>query len=290
MRAFVFPGQGSQKRGMGQELFDKVQEFKVAESQIDAILGCSVRRLCLEDKDDRLRQTQYTQPCLYIANALHYYQALTEGKRPEFTAGHSVGEYSALLAAGAFDLITGLRLVQKRGELMSRAKNGGMAAVVGLDLQRIQAVLRDNSFDLLDIANQNAEEQTVISGPVPEIERAKPVFERAGASTYMTLQVSAAFHSRYMESAEDEFADFLGGFSFNPLKVPVISNVTGRPYPTGDPTVCIRYLLTRQITQPVLWLDCVRCLLQAGVTEFDELGPGIVLTNLIHQIRNPRAH
>src|ERR1700733_8040785 len=132
MIAFIFPGQGSQKRGMGQGLFDDVREYAVAEKEVDMILGYSLRKLCLEDADNRLKETQFTQPSLYVVNALYYYKALRQGPRPSYLAGHSLGEYNALHAAGVFDLLTGLRLVKKRGELMSQAKNGGMGAVIGL--------------------------------------------------------------------------------------------------------------------------------------------------------------
>src|SRR3954452_21537571 len=137
MNVFVFPGQGSQKRGMGQDLFNEVPEFLSAEQEIDALLGYSVRKLCLEDGDKQLSQTQYTQPCLYVVNALHYYKAVADGARPEYLAGHSLGEYNALMAAGAFDFMTGLRLVQRRGELMAGAKNGAMAAVIGLSSEAV---------------------------------------------------------------------------------------------------------------------------------------------------------
>jgi malonyl CoA-acyl carrier protein transacylase len=132
MIAFVFPGQGSQKKGMGQGLFDEVREYGAVEKEVDSILGYSMRKLCLEDTDNRLKETQYTQPSLYVVNALHYYKAISQGVLPTYVAGHSLGEYNALLAAGVFDFLTGLRLVKKRGELMSQAKNGGMGAVIGL--------------------------------------------------------------------------------------------------------------------------------------------------------------
>src|SRR6185295_15987496 len=130
MIAFVFPGQGAQKRGMGQGLFDEVREYSAVEREVDALMGYSMRKLCLEDVDNRLKETQYTQPALYVVNALHYYKARSQGLQPGFLAGHSLGEYNALLAAGVFDLLTGLRLVKKRGELMARARAGGMGAII----------------------------------------------------------------------------------------------------------------------------------------------------------------
>lgn len=284
MSVFFFPGQGSQKRGMGQELFDEVNEFVAVEHQIDQCLGYSVRKLCLEDTDNRLKETQYTQPCLYVVNALHYYKAVLQGERPSFLAGHSVGEYNALLAAGAFDFLTGLRLVQKRGELMAQAKNGGMAAVIGLNASHIPQVFRENGLSSLDIANYNSPLQTVISGPLDEIKRAGPIFEKAGARLYFPLPVSAAFHSRYMVEASEAFARFLASFSFMDLKIPVISNVTGHPYPEGHPSATIRSLLVRQMTRPVRWMQTVRYLLEKGATSFKELGPGTVLTKLAQKI------
>src|SRR6266508_3278188 len=125
MIAFVFPGQGSQKRGMGAGLFNEAPQYAEVEMEVDAILGYSLRKLCLEDPDNRLKETEFTQPCLYVVNALHYYKAVNQGARPDYLAGHSLGEYNALLAAGVFDFLTGLRLAQRRGEMMSRAKNGG---------------------------------------------------------------------------------------------------------------------------------------------------------------------
>src|SRR5881397_1216148 len=150
MIAFVFPGQGSQKRGMGQGLFDDVPQYAAVEKAVDAILGYSMRRLCLEDPENRLKETQFTQPSLYVVNALHYYKAAREGTQPAYLAGHSLGEYNALLAAGVFDFLTGLRLVKKRGELMSQARNGGMAAVIGLDADRIAKVIQENGLAGID--------------------------------------------------------------------------------------------------------------------------------------------
>jgi malonyl CoA-acyl carrier protein transacylase len=285
MIAFLFPGQGSQRRGMGQGLFDEVPEFLAKEREIDKCLGYSVRTLCLEDPGNRLKETQYTQPCLYIVNALHYYRAISQGgERPRFLAGHSLGEYNALLAAGAFDLLTGLRLVQKRGELMSKIKNGGMAAVIGLNMSQITRLLEENGLSALDVANYNSQEQIVLSGLLNDIERAAPIFGKAGAKLYVPLLVSAAFHSRYMGEVAKKFGEFLNASTFSSLRTTVISNVTGQPYPSDDPSTSVRSLLTQQISSSVQWVQSVRYMLTQGTTSFQELGPGEVLTQLVKRI------
>src|SRR5437868_2076523 len=156
MLVYVFPGQGSQKKGMGQGLFDTVPEYRGLEPQVDQLLGYSLRQLCLEDAQGSLKDTRHTQPALYIVNALTCYQALASGEQPQALAGHSFGEYNALLAAGCFDLLTGLRMVLKRGELMGRASGGGMAAVIGLEAARIEAVLAEQQIGTLDVANYNS--------------------------------------------------------------------------------------------------------------------------------------
>ncbi len=285
MKVFVFPGQGSQKRGMGEGLFDSVAQFAQVEGDVDRLLGYSLRELCLEDADNRLKETRFTQPALYVVNALHYFKAVAEGNKPDAVAGHSLGEYDALLAAGAFDLLTGLRLVQKRGELMAQARGGGMAAVIGLTPEQIAATLKQNGLDSVDVANYNSPTQTVISGPVADMQRAKPVFEQAGARMYVPLQVSAAFHSRYMADAGKSFDDFLADFKFSAPGIPVIANVTAEPYPASDPNAAIRSLLVKQITQSVQWTQSIRHLIGKGAQSFEEMGPGNVLTKLIGQIQ-----
>lgn len=286
MNAFVFPGQGSQKRGMGAGLFDEVREYAAAEREVDAILGYSMRKLCLEDPENRLKETQFTQPALYVVNALHYYKALSQGTQPAYVAGHSLGEYNALLAAGVFDFLTGLRLVQKRGALMSQAKNGGMGAVIGLSAGAIAQAIRDHGLTSLDVANFNTPTQTVVSGPVDDVKRAGPFFEKAGAQMYIPLQVSAAFHSRYMADAGNAFADFLAPMSFSTPKIPVIANVTAQPYPNGNGGAdSVKSLLSSQITQSVQWAQSVRYLMGQGVTQFTEVGPGNVLTRMVQQIQ-----
>jgi malonyl CoA-acyl carrier protein transacylase len=289
MIAFLFPGQGSQKRGMGAGLFDEARQYAEVEKEVDAILGYSLRELCLEDPDNRLKETEFTQPCLYVVNALHYYKAVNQGARPDYLAGHSLGEYNALLAAGVFDFLTGLRLAQRRGELMSRAKNGGMAAVVGLGSGVVAEVIEENRLVGIDIANFNTPSQTVVSGPIEDIRRAGPFFETAGARVYMPLQVSAAFHSRYMAEAARAFDDFLAPFSFVAPKIPVIANATARPYPTDNASDSVKSLLARQITHSVRWTESIHFLIDNGVTQFTEMGPGIVLTRMIQQLQEQKA-
>lgn len=285
MITFTFPGQGSQQRGMGKGLFDEVREYVAVEKDVDALLGYSLRTLCLEDPGNQLKDTRFTQPCLYVVNALHYYKALAEGHAPAFLAGHSLGEYNALLAAGVFDFLTGLRLVKRRGELMALARNGSMGAVIGLSVPRIAQVLRDHGLTGIDIANMNSPSQTVISGPTQDILRAGPLFETAGASMYMPLPVSAAFHSRYVADAAAAFADFLAPISFAAPRIPVIANVTAEPYPSHEPEAAVKSLLVRQITSPVQWAPTICLLMSRGVTQFKECGPGNVLTRLLQQIQ-----
>lgn len=283
MLAYVFPGQGSQHKGMGEGLFG---EFKELTAAADAILGYSIEDLCLNDPENKLGLTSYTQPALYVVNALTYLKKLKDsGRVPDFVAGHSLGEYNALFAAGVFDFETGLKLVIKRGELMSMATGGGMAAVVGLSEEKVKAVLEDNNLHSIDIANYNTPSQIVISGPRDDIERAKPIFDAAEARTYVVLNVSGAFHSRYMTESGRRFAEFVEGFEFFPAKIPVISNVSARPYGPGD----IKKNLIEQINNPVRWTESIRYLMGKGEIDIVQVGPGSVLTGLVKAIRREAA-
>lgn len=278
MKAFIFPGQGAQKKGMGASLFE---EFKDEIALADRILGYSIEELCLEDPQNLLGQTQYTQPALYIVNAFHYFNKVNgSGQLPDYVAGHSLGEYNALLAAGAFDFETGLKLVKKRGELMSQIYGGGMAAVVGLNVERVAQLLRDNHVQSIDIANYNTPSQTVIAGPREDIESVQSIFEDAGG-IYIILRVSGAFHSRYMNKVKEELSVYLDGFEFNDLNIPVISNTYARPYYNNE----IKTNLINQVDHPVRWTDSIRYLLGHENIEIVEVGPGQVLSKLVQGIK-----
>lgn len=276
MTTFVFPGQGSQKKGMGAGLFEKYVELT---AKADEVLGYSVSELCLKDPHSQLTQTQFTQPALFVVNALSYLNLVEEKwKYPDFVAGHSLGEYSALFASGALDFETGLRLVKRRGELMSRISGGGMAAVVGIDEETIRRLLKDNGFDDVDIANFNAPGQLIISGLRETVVRTKPIFEAAGAR-FAQLQVSGAFHSRQMIPTQREFSAYLRQFKYHDLQIPVVSNVEASFY-SKDRVV---ELLANQLVQPVRWTDSIQFLRRKGEMNFVEVGPGNVLTKLIEK-------
>ncbi|WP_329110184.1 ACP S-malonyltransferase [Micromonospora sp. NBC_01699] len=275
---YVFPGQGAQAKGMGRELFDRFPELV---ARADAILGYSLRELCLDDPDRNLRNTEYTQPALYVVNALTWLATLQEGGRlPDYLLGHSLGEFAALFASGVYDFDTGLRLVAERGRLMGRVSGGMMAAVSAIDADLVQRVLDDADLSEVDIANYNAPTQTVIAGPAEAINRALALFKAEGARC-APLNVSAPFHSRYMATAAAEFGRLLDVTTFSAPKIPVISNVDARPYRADGVADTMR----RQIVSPVRWTDSVRLLMGLGEFRVRELGPGQVLTKLVARIR-----
>jgi malonyl CoA-acyl carrier protein transacylase len=276
---FMFPGQGSQSLGMGDGLFDRYPDL-VAEA--DAIAGYSIKELCLKNPDGMLNRTDYTQPALYIVNVLSFLSKDEDEKvRPDFVIGHSLGEYAALYAAGAFDFATGLRLVRKRGALMNAATGGGMAAILGMDGDAVAAALAELGADRIDVANFNSPGQTVISGLKTDIEIFAPHMKEKGAKRVVILPVSGAFHSRYMKPAAEEFETFLAGFSFGSLKVPCIANCSAQPY-TDDSIVSN---LVRQIYSSVLWIETIKGLREQGADTFVEVGPGTVLSGLARQIK-----
>ena len=265
---------------MGEDFFSRFPEM-VAEA--DDILGYSVSELCLSpENSERLGQTQFTQPALYVVSCLQAMAEKEDGiEAPSFAAGHSVGEYAALRAAGAFSFGDGLRLVAKRGEIMAKVSGGGMAAVIGLEPEKIREILTVQEVDGVDVANFNSPGQTVLSGPASSIESLGASMKEAGAKLFVPLKVSGAFHSRMMEEPAREFAAFLEGVTFADPAFSVISNVEALPYPDAE---SISELLVRQIHSAVRWTDAIQYLRKQDVTDFLECGSGNVLTKLLRQI------
>lgn len=277
----LFPGQGSQKVGMGADLDEK---FPVAHSVFQKaaeVLGRDIAALCFRGPEDDLKQTQNTQPCLFTIEAAIVAILANKGITPAFTAGHSLGEYSALHAAGVFSFSDGLRLVARRGELMAKAgtvKPGTMAAVMGLTVAQIQGVLAALNAGTVVTANQNTPDQTVISGEVDAVNNACDALKGAGAKRAILLPVSGAFHSPLMQDAADEFALFLESITFSAPRCPVITNVTANS--ESDPAT-LKQLLVRQLISPVRWVESVTALAGLDHGTLLETGPGNVLAGLV---------
>ncbi len=277
MKAFIFPGQGSQAKGMGGDLFDSFSELV---DKADDVLGYSIKELCLNDPEGKLNQTQFTQPALYVVNALSYLKRIEElGTKPDFVAGHSLGEFNALFAAGAFDFKAGLKLVKKRGRLMSEATGGGMAAILNMSEDDIRQILSENDLDNIDVANYNTPTQIVISGLKEEVVKAEALF-RDKKAPFFLLKTSGAFHSRYMQPSRKKFENYLKKFQFSPLTIPVVANVSGLPY-TDD---TIHENLSSQLSESVQWAKSVQYIMAQGDVDFEELGHGNVLTKLVRDI------
>lgn len=276
MKVILFPGQGSQHKGMGKELFPKYPEEV---KRCSEILGYDIHELCLENQGGRLRQTQFSQPAIFFVSALSYLEYQKRQAKPEWMLGHSLGEITALFAAEAFDLETGIRLVKQRGELMAQVSGGAMAAILGLSKDEVEQFLQIRGFRSIDIANDNAPEQVVASGPENEIHKLVACCDREKIKA-IPLNVSGAFHSRYMQRAAGEFTTFLKEIPFKNLRCKVIANATAKPYSDQK----IQELLTRQIAEPVRWVDSIVFTLQQGATDFVELESEI-LTKMAYQIR-----
>jgi len=274
----LFPGQGSHRPGMGGELFGRYPHLV---RQADNLLGYSIEELCLHGSAAQLTDTRYTQCAMYIVGALSYIDGVRgSGTIPDAVAGHSLGEYVALFAGGAFDFLTGLELVAERAAAMADVGPGAMAAVVGAGHDELLRVMDGQpGSDRIDVANLNAPDQTVISGPVDEVTALIEALERADLRA-LRLNVSGAFHSRYMAPAAERFGAFLERYRFAELKLPVISNVTARPYGRVE----LADLLRRQLTEPVRWVESIEHLMTLPDPVFQEVGPGHVLTGLVRRL------
>ena len=285
--AYVFPGQGSQSTGMGLDLYNSYPAARAVFDVADASLGFSLSRLCFEGPDEELTKTHNVQPAILVVS-IACLKAL-ESKNianfpsPVFAAGHSLGEYTALVVAGALDLTDAVLLVRERGRLMYEAglKNpGSMLAVIGLD----QGIVRDISVRSgTEISNINCPGQIVISGTAEALAEADKLARIKGARVLIPLKVSGAFHSPLMEPIIAEFSNFVSRFKFHPPAIPVVSNVTARPLTDVE---LIKEELVKQLRNCIQWQRSVEYMMHSGVTTFYEIGPGRVLSGLIRRI-NP---
>lgn len=282
MRAYVFPGQGSQFRGMGLDLYQQSEAARALFDQANQLLGYDLTRIMFEGTEEELKQTIYTQPAVFLHGVV--LALTTESFAPAMVAGHSLGELSALTAAGALSFADGLRLASIRAAAMQRACElapSGMAAVVGLPDETIESVCASITDEIIIPANYNCPGQVVISGSLTGIQLATQALTAAGARRVITLQVSGAFHSPFMEPARTEFAQAVDTLTFQEPRCPVYQNVDAQP--TTNPAI-IKANLIAQLTAPVRWTQSVENMVADGATEFVECGPGRVLQGLIKKI------
>lgn len=281
--AFVFPGQGSQAVGMGLDLFEQSPEAKQVFEEADEALGYSLSKLCFNGPEEELRQTINTQPAVMTASIACLRTAFGNGDstKPAFVAGHSLGEYSALIAAGVLSFSEGIRLVQERARLMQLAgdnRPGGMAAIIGLDLISLEEICQETGAQ---IANLNSPEQTVISGTNNGLAWAMDLAKARGAKRVVRLSVSGAFHSQLMELAADGLEKAVFDYNFNHPLIPIVANTTASPKSTSEEVVDG---ILKQVCGCVRWQPSVEYMIESGITTFVEIGPGQVLTGLIKRI------
>jgi len=283
--AFLFPGQGSQRVGMGRLLADARPESRMVFDEADATLGFALSRLCFEGPEDELQLTTNTQPAL-VATSVAALRALErEGLRPDWVAGHSLGEYSALVCAGALSLADAIRTVRLRGQYMQEAVPvgvGAMAAVLGLDLAEVErACTQAADGEIVAPANVNSPGQIVIAGHTAAVERASALCRTAGAKRAVLLPVSAPFHCALMRPAQERLALYLADVSLREPTTPLVNNVDACAVRTAQ---ACRDGLVRQVSAPVLWQQSIELLVAQGVDTFVEVGPGGVLSGLVKRI------
>jgi [acyl-carrier-protein] S-malonyltransferase len=284
--AFVFPGQGAQAVGMGRDAYERFEASRAVFDRADEVLGFSVSKLAFEGPEEELKLTANTQPALLTTSVALLEAFKARGVKPDYVAGHSLGEYSALVAAGVLSFDDAVRLVRARGLFMEQAVPGGqgaMAATLGADRDALDALCRDISATVgrVELANVNCPGQIVVSGTAAGVAAVAERGKEAGAKRVVPLEVSGPFHSSLMQPAADKLEKELAAAEFRDAAVPVIANVTARPVASGEE---FRRLLVRQVVSPVLWEDSVRYLIGEGVDTFVEIGSGTVLAGLIKKI------
>lgn len=287
MKAYVFPGQGAQFVGMGKDLYDNNPEAKELFEKANEILGFRITDLMFNGTEDDLKQTKVTQPAIFLHSVL-LAKSLGDGFKPDMTAGHSLGEFSALVAAGALSFEEGLKLVSKRAMAMQKAcevKPSTMAAIIALPDSKVEEVC-SGIEGIVAPANYNCPGQVVISGEVEAVNAACEKLKEAGAKRALVLKVGGAFHSPLMQPAQEELAEAIEAAEFHTPVCPVYQNVDGKPH--TDPEE-IKTNLIKQLTSPVRWTQDVEAMIADGADDFTELGPGKVLQGLIGKINRDVA-
>ncbi len=288
-KAFVYPGQGAQYVGMGKDLFDLYPEIKDLYEKSSEILGFDLSEVSFYGPEEKLKQTFITQPAIFT-HSIALTKLVEKKLSPGFSAGHSLGEYSALVCAGALSFEEGLKLVKFRGELMQKAgekQKGTMAAVMGLEAKILEEICKEASASgIVQVANFNSPGQIVISGSIEGVRKAMEIAKAKKAKIVKELIVHGAFHSPLMEPAKEEFIKALDNAPFNNVKIPVYANLTAKPILPDTPVTVIKNLLYNQLTSSVRWEESVVNMIGDGATEFIELGPGKVLQGLIKRINS----
>ena len=283
--AFLYPGQASQYVGMGKDLYEQFNRAKEIFDQANELLNFDLSKICFEGPEEELKQTQVTQPAIFIHSIIVTELLAEQNICPAMAAGHSLGEYSALVAAGAISFEDGVRIVKQRGELMQHAgetQPGTMAAIIGLTGQDVVEICREaRSAGIVEAANFNSPLQVAISGSHEGIARASELAQQRGAKRVMPLVVSGAFHSPLMESAQQELKAALMEIDIQAAKFPVYANVTAMPVKNPDE---IREMLHKQLTHPVRWVETIENIISDGGANFYEVGPGSVLAGLVKRI------
>lgn len=286
MIAYIFPGQGSQAVGMGKDLFDNFPAARAVFEEADDALGFSLSEMCFAGNEADLQMTANTQPAILTASVAAFRAMESEGfQMPDFVAGHSLGEYSALVAAGALSFSDAVRTVRRRGTYMQEAVPlgvGAMAAILGLPLETVEIACQDAADgEICSPANINSPAQIVIAGNAGAVDRAIEILKERGARRAIKLNVSAPFHCDLMLPAQERLAQDLQEISFSDLRFPIIENVSGEANTKGER---VQKALTEQVSKPVRWAQSVENLINEGVGTFVEVGTGKVLSGLVRQI------